>query len=139
MSLLDTIKSIFCGEKPKDSAITEKVEDIKEKVEEVVEDLKDKAEEVFEDIKETIEEAVDTVEEKIEEVVAVDTPPVVKSESTTKDNTAIQLPEDSALRRHAISALKMEIESTMPARPTDSTLKRHYDATVQAKLAELIG
>jgi len=136
MSLLDTIKSLFFGNKPENTSVTEKVEDvveeIKETVEEVVEDIKEKAEEVVEDIKETVEEVVETVEEKIEEVTSA----IVGS---TPASPAIKIPEDSTLKRHFISALIVEIEEDMPARPTDSALKRHYDAAVQAKLEDLIG
>ncbi len=138
MSLLDTIKSFFFGDKPEDSSVTEKVEevveDIKETVEEVVEDIKEKAEEVVEDIKETVEEVVEAVEEKFEEVTST-----IAASKVASSATEIKVPEDSALKRHFISALIVEIEADMPARPTDSALKRHYDATVQAKLEELIG
>jgi hypothetical protein len=53
--------------------------------------------------------------------------------------TGLQIPEDSALKRHFISALKADIETNMPARPTDSTLKRHYDQTVEAELKSQLG
>jgi len=138
MSLLDTIKSLFFGDKPENTSVTEKVEDvveeIKETVEEVVEDIKEKAEEVVEDIKETVEEVVEAVEEKIEEVTSA-----IVGSTPASSATGIKIPEDSTLKRHFISALIVEIEADMPARPTDSALKRHYDAAVQAKLDELIG
>ncbi len=128
MSLLDTLKNIFCGKNQQDTSVTEKVED-------VIDEIKEKTEEVVEDIKETVEEVVDTIEEKFEEVTSA---VKAKVSPPIKEDKAIQLPEDSALRRHAISALKIEIESSMPDRPTDSALRRHYDSAVQAKLAELI-
>jgi len=46
----------------------------------------------------------------------------------------IQVPEDSTLKRHFISALKAEIEASMGACPTDETLKRRYNEAVQAEL-----
>lgn len=103
MSLLDTIKSLFFGEKPEAPIVTEQADKVVIKKEPVK-----------------------------------DTPVQSKPVASTKENTGIQIPEDSALRRHFISALQIEIESTLPPRPTDSALKRHYDSAVQAKLATLL-
>lgn len=50
----------------------------------------------------------------------------------------LQIPEDSALKRHFLSALKADVEAKMPPKPTDSSLKRHYNAAVQAKLDDLL-
>lgn len=50
----------------------------------------------------------------------------------------LQIPEDSALKRHFLSALKADVEAKMPPKPTDSTLKRHYEAAVQSKLDDLL-
>ncbi len=95
MSLLDTIKSLFFGEKSEAPVASDQAEEVVIK----------------------------------KEPVAV---------TSAKENTGIQIPEDSTLRRHFISALQIEIESTMPTRPTDSALKRHYASAVQAKLAVLL-
>ena len=68
-----------------------------------------------------------------------DATPVVEKTVVYTAPTGIQVPEDSTLKRHFISALKCDIESEMTPRPTESTLKRHYDSTVQAKLEDLLG
>ncbi|WP_305908839.1 hypothetical protein Q9L42_008655 [Methylomarinum sp. Ch1-1] len=51
----------------------------------------------------------------------------------TKQPPAVAVPEDSMLRRHFLSQLRREIEAGFGSRPTDSTLKRHYDAMVDAE------
>jgi hypothetical protein len=38
-----------------------------------------------------------------------------------------QLPQDSMLRRHYLTALRYRLESALPPRPTDSILMRHFD------------
>lgn len=44
------------------------------------------------------------------------------------------IPEDSTLRRHFMTNLKMQVESELFPRPTCSTLKRHYDTHVLAEV-----
>lgn len=58
----------------------------------------------------------EAVEEPVSEVVAVET------------NSVSGIPEDAVLKRHFIQQLTAGTEAAMPARPTDSTLMRHYDA-----------
>ena len=70
--------------------------------------------------------------------------PVAKKESApakveTKKVALLQIPEDSTLKRHFLSALKIEVETGMGTRPTDSALKRHYDAAVQTELDNILG
>ncbi|NOQ77298.1 MAG: hypothetical protein GQ475_05845 [Methylococcaceae bacterium] len=87
-------------------------------------------------------QAVEVAEEQ--PVVAAKAPePVVVTEKEVETAAVdtvikIQIPEDSTLKRHFISALQSEIEANMPARPTDSTLQRHYDATIQTELDKLL-
>lgn len=82
------------------------------------------------------------VETKPEVVVAtkVKIKPETKKTVTPSGSaiTSIQIPEDSALRRHFLSTLKANVMDSMPACPTDSSLKRHYDATVQAEVEDLL-
>ena len=59
-------------------------------------------------------------------------PKIIKQDNT--DN----LPQDSTLRRHAIAHLRSLIESINPARPTDSSLSRHYDALINAEIEQCI-
>ena len=55
--------------------------------------------------------------------------------------TATKIPEEAVLKRHFIQQIVAATEATMPLRPTDSTLKRHYDAqlldSVMSQLEEL--
>lgn len=48
------------------------------------------------------------------------------------------LPEDSTLRRHAMTHIKSLVESAMPPRPTDSVLRRHYDAMRDSELEKYL-
>jgi hypothetical protein len=57
-----------------------------------------------------------------DEVMAVDA--VVES----VESTVSSIPEDVVLKRHFIQQTIAEVEKAMPLRPTESTLKRHYDA-----------
>ena len=59
-------------------------------------------------------------------------PKIVKQDST--DN----LPQDSTLRRHAIAHIRSLIESINPARPTDSSLSRHYYALINDEIEQCI-
>lgn len=59
--------------------------------------------------------------------------------SLTPTNTYENLPQDSMLRRHAITHLYAIVESNMPLRPTDSALRRHYDTMINHELDKLLG
>jgi len=65
--------------------------------------------------------------------------PNVSSKTSSATASQIQIPEDSALKRHFMSNLKREVEAKMQARPTESTLKRHYDSAVQAEIEKILG
>ena len=49
-------------------------------------------------------------------------------------NSELSISEDPAPRPHFLTHLQNEIESALFPRPTDSILKRHYDALVSAEL-----
>lgn len=128
MSLLDTIKGLLCklmGDKPES-------------------EQENKAPEV---VTPTAKVKPEPVAEPKPEPIVKQKPkpaPKAKKEPTpakveTKKVASLPVPEDSALRRHFLSALKIEVETSMGARPTDSALKRHYDAAVQAELDNLLG
>lgn len=55
--------------------------------------------------------------------------------------TKTEIPVEKEIKRDVIQQLVAETEATMPPRPTDSTLKRHYDtqlmSIVLSKLQEL--
>lgn len=50
-----------------------------------------------------------------------------------------KLPEDATLRRHTLTHLRSQVEASLPPRPTDSTLLRHYHALFNAELDKLLG
>lgn len=47
---------------------------------------------------------------------------------------SLKIPEDSMLRRHFLTHLKSEIEASIGPRPTEFSLKRHYDTLVAYEL-----
>lgn len=50
-----------------------------------------------------------------------------------------RIPEDSVLKRHHAASALSDILASMPARPTDSVLRRHFDGAVRQALAEAVG
>jgi hypothetical protein len=50
-----------------------------------------------------------------------------------------KLPQDSILRRHFLTQLRFDIESSLPPHPTDSILKRHYDSLLATEMAKRLG
>ncbi|MCK4842960.1 MAG: hypothetical protein KAT04_13950 [Methylococcales bacterium] len=129
MSVLDVIKDLFCkisaglsDSKQESNSAEPKVEEKKQPVAKAkVEQKKAKP-----DVKETKAPRAKAEPKKAK--------PAAKKTKAPK----LQVPEDSALKRHFISTLQMEIEADMPPRPTDLALKRHYDTEVQAKLADVL-
>jgi len=164
MSLLDTIKNLFFGEKSEKPVENIKTEEVSAEVIEPSPIVKQPPQPVTAQVKEQKDTVVSEVPEdstlrrhylanleaqqQAEKTVKAEIPAQKPQEPTspvavTKPKTvetisSLQIPEDSTLKRHFISALKVEIEASMPARPTDSALRRHYDATVGAKLATLL-
>lgn len=69
--------------------------------------------------------------------------PLLKAEICREDSVSehenLKLPEDSMLRRHAITHLYAMVESNMPIRPTDSVLRRHYDTMINTEVNKLLG
>ncbi|MDQ7091801.1 MAG: hypothetical protein Q9M50_14390 [Methylococcales bacterium] len=59
--------------------------------------------------------------------------PVVK-----KADKSIKIPEDSMLKRHFLANLQAEIESNFHSRPTDASLKRHYDSLIISEMDKYI-
>ncbi len=117
MSLLDTIKSIFCSKKPESVESPAPAESAH------------------------AEPAPEVKSEPAPAPAPAPAPekPAVVEKVVAAESSSISIPEDATLRRHFIAQLKADIESSMPARPTDSTLKRHYDASVQAELDKILG
>jgi len=62
----------------------------------------------------------------------------VAEEKQVETALKLQVPQDSTLKRHFIAGLKADIESNMPARPSDATLRLQYDTEVQAELDKLL-
>ncbi len=50
----------------------------------------------------------------------------------------IHLPEDATLRRHFLAGLHDEIEQCHGERPSDSSLKRHFDNMIDSEMDEVI-
>lgn len=69
--------------------------------------------------------------------------PLLKAEISREDSATQheypKLPEDSMLRRHAITHLYAMVEFNMPPRPTDSVLRRHYDTMIKTEVNKLLG
>ena len=59
--------------------------------------------------------------------------------SLAQTNIYENLPQDSMLRRHAITHLYAIVESNMPLRPTDSALRRHYDTMINHEVNKRLG
>jgi len=57
--------------------------------------------------------------------------PVVE-EISIPASTKTDIPVEKELKRDVIQQLVAETEATMPPRPTDSTLKRHYDTQLMS-------
>jgi len=50
--------------------------------------------------------------------------------------TETDLTEKSSVPTHDLDQLRREIAAELPAPPTDSVLKRHYDSLLQTKLQQ---
>lgn len=74
----------------------------------------------------------------IEQAINKDGPAVSAPSTTPKPAThhsvKLKLPQDSVLKRHAISQLQAEIAAGLSPRPSDSVLRRHYDSLIQHEL-----
>ncbi len=71
--------------------------------------------------KPVVEQVAQTLESVAVEVLA-EPAPVLVSDKVTR------IPEDSLLRRHYLTQIHALAAAKLPARPSDSTLCRHYDA-----------
>jgi hypothetical protein len=107
MSILDTIKNLFCSQ---NCNTTESTVENKGESEPVVE------------------------KEPAPQPTTEESTPATEQLTVTK----LQIPEDSTLRRHFLSNLRMDIESKMPPRPTEATQRHKYDAEVEAQLEKLL-
>jgi hypothetical protein len=81
--------------------------------------------------------AVKRVEKQPPAVAAKVPPAVVQVEPTAEK--PLQIPEDSALRRHFLTQLRTDVEAELPPSPTDSTLRRHHEQLVVAEMEERVG
>ncbi len=77
--------------------------------------------------------------EKRLSAVAAKVPHEVKTEPHAEGERPFQVPEDSTLRRHFLTQLRVDVEAELPPRPTDPTLRRHYDHMVVAEMEERVG
>jgi hypothetical protein len=58
-------------------------------------------------------------------------PQKLKVSPTVADYKHSKIPEDSMLRRHFLANLYVQIANNLPARPTDSSLRRHYNTMLE--------
>lgn len=66
--------------------------------------------------------------------------PVAAKKVETADNTnefKPSIPEDSSLNRHFLSNFQAEFELTYGERPTELSLRRHYDSMLKQELESL--
>jgi hypothetical protein len=68
--------------------------------------------------------------------VAEKTNPVV--DVIIADTGKTKIPEDATLRRHFLTQVQNDVLALLVPRPTDSTLKRHYDSLFNTKLNEYL-
>ena len=54
--------------------------------------------------------------------------------TSPRSGLKVAVPEDSVLRRHLLTQLRTEIESSLFPRPTDCVLQRHYEQLIELKL-----
>lgn len=69
----------------------------------------------------------------IESTVSITKSTPVK-DTTTQVEQKIPVPEDSVLRRHVLTQLRTEVESSLFPRPTDCILQRHYEQLIDSEL-----
>ncbi len=89
----------------------------------------------YEDHKKTLAQQIQQPQKKAEPLLKAE---ISREELTSQDENP-KLPEDSMLRRHAITNLYAIVESNMPIRPTDSVLRRHYDTMIKNEVNKLLG
>jgi len=65
-------------------------------------------------------------------------PAEVKTEPCRKPPEKQKMPQDSILKRHFITHIRAQVESSLGPRPTDSILKRHYDTQVKAEMEKYV-
>lgn len=71
--------------------------------------------------------------EKAQSAEAVKEAVVVKT-AVSEAKPHMVVPQDSTLRRHFLTQLRIAIENNKAPRPTDSALRRHYDSMINAEL-----
>ncbi len=52
-----------------------------------------------------------------------------------EESKQLMLPEDSTLRRHFLSMLRVDVESSLAPFPTCFIQKRHHETLIQAEIA----
>ncbi|AMK77920.1 MULTISPECIES: hypothetical protein [Methylomonas] len=57
-------------------------------------------------------------------------------DESKSDQPQTSSPEDSTVRKHSLEQLRTEVAGELPAPPTDSVLKRHYESLLQTKLQQ---
>jgi hypothetical protein len=151
MSLLQTIKSLFCKKTPSEpeasNSTAEKASEKKSCCHSHSSDEKADSETKTSSCHNT-SDATPTPEVKAEPQPT----PAPKPTQTkpSKPKPAVQktviapnpakcnaIPEDVTLKRHFMATIKAQVENSLPPCPSDSALKRHHAAQVQAEIERL--
>lgn len=83
------------------------------------------------------EAATTNIEQAVTTTTAAPAAAVIEPQSPASTKIQKQqLPQDSILRRHYLTQLRLDIESGLPPHPTDSILKRHYDSLIATEMAK---
>ena len=82
----------------------------------------------------TLPESTPVETATIVEDVLITAAPVQFASSDETTVSKLRIPEDSTLRRHFLTQIRMQIEKSLAPKPTDATLKRHYENLIAAKL-----
>ena len=65
--------------------------------------------------------------------------PLLSTDKHSSGSTTLKVPEDSTLKRHFLATLRAKIESELHPRPSDAVLKRHYDSLIVSEMEKRLG
>lgn len=91
---------------------------------------------------------IDGLEFEAASLVSATIVPKATEKTSIRDESAVSfgaesqkcsIPEDSVLRRHFMTQLRAEIESSLFPRPSDSVLQRHYEQLIESELEMRLG
>lgn len=102
------------------------------------EEIKSRAGRILKQIEKNLKESHAETSQQIRKPSIASTVPITESapviDTITRAEQKIPVPEDSVLRRHVLTQLRIEVEESLLPRPTDCVLQRHYDQLVESEL-----